>query len=180
MKILNDILSVQIPSSDKVGLGDNKKSYVAAIMDPIGKKDSHKSSPSSHNKDRTNMMPRRPMTSRYKKIFINHCYPCNNFGHMARECKLISHTEKKDTVEVQKQRKGWKKKEFVKQKGQRLPKYKGKLYGYFHCCHKFGHKVVDCRIERKYQGLKRQRNRISVSMVPHGKMWRRKLDYKYS
>ena len=99
---------------------------------------------------------------------------------MARECKLISPIENNAIVEVQKQRKGWKKKEVVKQKDQRFPKYKRTFYGYCHCCHKFGHKVVDCIIKRKDQGSKRQRNRISVSKVLHGKMWRRKLDYKDS
>ena len=66
MKILDGILSGQIPSSDKVGLGYNKKSYADAIMDPIGKKDSKKYAPSYHDKDITNMIPRIPMTSRYK------------------------------------------------------------------------------------------------------------------
>ena len=117
------------------------------------------------------------MTSKHTQIFIVHCYSCNNFGHMDRECKLTSPTKKKATVEVKKQRKGWKK-EFVKQKDQRFHKYKIKLYGYFHCCHKFGHKVADCRIERKYQGLKRQRNRRYMSTIPYGNMWRRNLDYK--
>ena len=120
------------------------------------------------------------MISRYKQIFIDHCYSCYNFGHMARECKLINPTEKKATVEVQKQRKGWKKKEVVKQKDLRFPKYKRTFYGYCHCCHKFGHKAADCRIKRKDQGLKRQRNRISMSRVPHGKMWIRNLYYKDS
>ena len=81
---------------------------------------------------------------------------------MDRECKLINPTEKKATVEVQKQRKGWKNKEVVKQKYQRFPKYKRKFYGYCHCCHNFGHKVADCRIKQKDQGLKRQKNRIST------------------
>ena len=99
---------------------------------------------------------------------------------MARECKLTSPMENKAIVEVQKQRKGWKKKEVVKQKDQRFPKYKRTFYGYCHCCQKLGHKATDCRINRKDKDLKRQINRISVSRVPHGKMWRRKLDYKYS
>ena len=179
-KILDDILSGQRKSSDKVGLGYKKKSCDVAIMDSIGKKDSHKCAPSSHNKDRTNMMPRRPITSRYKHIFISHCYSCNNFGHMARECKMISPIEKKATIEVKKQRKGWKKKEVMKQKDRRFPKYKRTFYGYCHYCHKFGHKVLDCRIKRKDQGLKRQRNRRSVSRVPHGKIQRKKLDHKDS
>ena len=76
--------------------------------------------------------------------------------------------------------KGWNKKEVVKQKDQRFPKYKRTFYGYFHYYHKFGHKSTDCKVKRKYQGLKRQRNRRSVSRVPHGKMWRINLDYKDS
>ena len=76
--------------------------------------------------------------------------------------------------------KGWNKKEVVKQKDQRLPKYKITFFGYCHCFHNFGHKAADCIIKRKDQGLKRQRNRKFISRVPHGKMWRRKLDYKYS
>ena len=66
------------------------KSYDVVITDPIGIKDSQKYGPSSHNKYRTKMIPIRPMTSKYKKIFIVHCYSCNNFGHTARECKMIS------------------------------------------------------------------------------------------
>ena len=42
---------------------------------------------------------------------------------MDRECKMIIPTEKKVTVGFQKQRKGWKKKESVKQKDQIFPKY---------------------------------------------------------
>ena len=68
----------------------------------------------------------------------------------------------------------------MKLKDQRFPKYKRTFYGYCHYCHKFGHKDVDCRIKRKDQFLKRQRNKRFVSRVPHGNMWRRKLDYKYS
>ena len=131
---------------------------------------------------------------------------------------------------VRKQRKRWKKKEVVKQKDQRFPKYKGAFYGYCHCYNKFGHKAVDCRIKEEDQVLKRKEdtnisngkrlitcfifhivgnfakhcknstcilsketqekgwkmkskreiNRRHVSRVPHGKMWRRKLDYKDS
>ena len=136
---------------------------------------SQKSAPSSHNKDKTDMIPKEPMTSRYQQIFFGHCYSCNNFGHMARECKL----RKNAPLKVQKQRKGWKKIEVVKQKDQRFLKYKGKFFGYCHCCHKFGHKVVDCRIKGKDQSTISKRQRRSVSKVPHGKM-RRKSDYKDS
>ena len=65
-------------------------------------------------------------------------------------------------------------------KAQRFLKYKGKFYGYCHCCHNFGHKAADSGIKRKDQGLKIQRNRRSVSRVPHRKMWGTKLDYKDS
>ena len=85
-------------------------------------------------------------------------------------------------VKVQKQRKGWKKMEVVKQKDQRFLKYKGNLYEYCHCCHKFGHKDVDCIANRKDQCMesKKQIYRIPVRMARHGKMWRRKSDYKDS
>ena len=39
-----------------------------------------------------------------------------------------------------------------KQKNQRFSKHT--FYGYFHYCHKFGHKADDCRIKEEYQGLK--------------------------
>ena len=35
-------------------------------------------------------------------------------------------------------------------------RYSNEFYGYFHRCHKFGHKVVDCRIKEEDQGLKRK------------------------
>ena len=79
------------------------------------------------------------------------CYKCNNLVHMVRECKI----RKIVSVEAQKQ---WKKMEFVKQEDQRLPIYKGKFYGYCHCCHKFGHKDVDCRTKGKDQSLRRKKD----------------------
>ena len=97
---LDDILSIQRPSSDKYGLGydkakkpeyssfidqgGNKRSYAAALKSPIKSEESKKFvSPLQ----RTNMMPRRPMSSRYQQIFLGHCYSCNNFGHRALDCK---------------------------------------------------------------------------------------------
>ena len=64
------------------------------------------------------------------------CYKFNNFGHMTRECKL----RKNVSVQAHKQ---WKKMEVGKQKDQRF--LKGKFYGYWYCCHKFGHKAADGR-----------------------------------
>ena len=40
------------------------------------------------------MMSRRPMTSRHQKLFLGNCYTCNNFGHIARNCKLKAPLEK--------------------------------------------------------------------------------------
>ena len=65
---------------------------------------------------------------------------------MPKEYKL----RKNASVKVQKQRKGWKKMEVVKQKDQIFLKYKGNFFGYCHCCHRFGHKAIDCKINGKY------------------------------
>ena len=116
-----------------------------------------------------------------------------------------------------------------KQKTHIFSKYKGTFYRYCHCCHKFGHKVDDCRIKEEDQGLKKkedtnisnrkiliicfichnighfarhcknstfrpskethkkvwkmkikkQINEKPVSIIPHGKMRRRKENSKY-
>ena len=68
------------------------------------------------------------------------------------ECKL----RKSVSVEAQKQ---WKKMKVVKQEDHRFLKHKGKFYGYCHCCHKFGHKAVDCRIKGKDQFEKETRHK---------------------
>ena len=102
-KTLDDILSSQRPSRDKYGLGydkeknpkcsflanqgKNKRSYDIALKSQIKKEESKKSAPSSHDKDRTNVVPRRPMTSRYQQIFFGHFYSCNNFGHKSLNCR---------------------------------------------------------------------------------------------
>ena len=66
---------------------------------------------------------------------------------MAKECKL----RKNSSIEGQEQKKEWKKME-----DQRFLKHKGIFYGYFHCCHKFGHKADDCRIKEEDEGLIRK------------------------
>ena len=96
-KTLDDSLSSQIPSRDKSGLGydkekkqecssltnqgRNKKSYVVALKSPIQKEEIKKFALSSHDRDRTNVMHRIPMKSRYQHIFFGHCYSCNNLAH---------------------------------------------------------------------------------------------------
>ena len=40
----------------------------------------------------------------------------------------------------------------------KIPQKKGKLYGYCHCCHKFGHKDADYRTKGKDQILRRKQD----------------------
>ena len=76
--------------------------------------------------------------------------------------------------------------EAVKQEDQRFLNHKGKFHGYCHCCHKFGHKAVDCRTKGKYQSLRRKQdtntndNKGQVSRIPHEKIWKKKSDNKNS
>ena len=76
--------------------------------------------------------------------------------------------------------------EVVTKQDQRFLKHKGKFYGYCHCCHKFGHKVADCRTKGKDQSLRRKQDtntsndRRPISRVPHGNMWRINSNYKGS
>ena len=108
------------------------------------------------------------------KSSLGHFYTCHDFGHMAIECKI----RKNSSIKFQEQRKGWKRMEAVNQKSQRFLKYEGSFYGYCHYCHKFGHKVVECRIKRKYLIKESKKQTRLVSRVPHGKIWRRKADSK--
>ena len=87
------------------------------------------------------MMPKKQMTSRFQQIFFGQCYTCHKFGHMARECK---------------QRKGWKRMETMKQKGQGFLKYEGSFYGYCYFYHKFGHKADNCRIKEEDEWMIRK------------------------
>ena len=57
------------------------------IEGPIKKEENNKSTISSHNKDRTSVIPRLPIKSRYQHIFFCYFYYCNNFGHKALNCK---------------------------------------------------------------------------------------------
>ena len=136
--------------------------------------DSQNSSPSSHYNDRTGMILKRPRTSRVQQIFLGHCYTCHNFGHMVRECKL----RKNSSIKFQKQRKGWKRMEVVTQKMQRSLKSEGSFYDYGHYCHKFGHKAIGCRIKIKDLSKESEKQTRLISMVPHGKMCRRKKESK--
>ena len=43
---------------------------------------------------RTYIIPKIPVTSKHQQLFLGNCYTCNNFGHMARNCKLMVPIEK--------------------------------------------------------------------------------------
>ena len=43
----------------------------------------------SQNESRTDNVP-----SRHQQFFLGSCYVCNNFGHIARNCKLMAPIEK--------------------------------------------------------------------------------------
>ena len=86
-RTLDEILSSQISSNDKAVLGfekGKKPGYSSSIKDERSydvaskKKERKKFTPFLQ---RTDMMPRRTMTSRNQHIFLGHCYSCNNFGH---------------------------------------------------------------------------------------------------
>ena len=61
--------------------GGNKKSYAEALKTPVKKEESKKAAPNSQDKNKNNMVPKRP--NRYLQIFLGNCYSCNKFGHKA-------------------------------------------------------------------------------------------------
>ena len=107
---LDEILSVQRPSSDKYGIGfdkekkpgyssftnedGNKRNYATALKRLIKKEESKKSVPLLQ---KIVMIPRGRMTSRHQQLFLGNCYTYNNFGHIARNCKLMVPIEKGNT-----------------------------------------------------------------------------------
>ena len=90
---LYEILSVQIPSRNKSLLGfdkekkpgyssctnkhGNKIIYVDVLMSQIKRDESNKfASPLQ----RTDIMPKRPVTSKHQQLFLGNCYTCNIFS----------------------------------------------------------------------------------------------------
>ena len=102
-KALDGILSFQISSSNKTGLGygkgmksekfsstihdGNKRSYLDVLKDPIEKGDSQESD-SFQNERRTNKIPRRPVTNINLQLFLGNFYVCNNFGNKSFDCRM--------------------------------------------------------------------------------------------
>ena len=152
MSIIRIHPSSKIPSSDQYGLGYDKekkpeysfftkqdeRSYVVALK----KKESKKT---ASPLQRTYMIPRRPMSSRYQQIFLCHFYFCNNFGHKALNCKAYG--------KVQDYKKNFRKTKSSHQRDQK------EFFGYFHCCHKFGHKAIDCITKGKDQSPRRKQDK---------------------
>ena len=75
-KTLDDILNRKRPSNDKFVLeytpnyysftnqSGNKRSYATALKSPVKKEESKKSIPNSHDKNKINVMPNKPMTDK--------------------------------------------------------------------------------------------------------------------
>ena len=74
--------------------------------------------------------------------------------------------------------------EVGKQKHQRF--LKGNFYGYFYCCHKFGHKDANYGTKGKEKSFRRKKDTntkddgIQVRRIHHGNMWKKKSDYQDS
>ena len=92
-RTLEEILSVQRPTSNKYGLGfvkekkaryssctnkkGNKRSYADVHMSQTKREESKKyASPLQ----RTDIMPKRPVTSKHQQLFLGNCYTCNIFS----------------------------------------------------------------------------------------------------
>ena len=150
-RILDDILSSQIPSSDRSGLGfnkenkrecfsftnkgGNKKIYPKALKSPVKKGRSKKAGLISQDKNRNNLAPKRP--NRYLQIFLGHCFACNNFGHQALNCRIerkASEYKKKSSSDNSKGNKNI----FTL-----LQKYDIKCYK----CNNHGHMERDCKLK---------------------------------
>ena len=59
----------------------SKKSYAEVLKTPTKRKGSKKEGLISQDKNRNNIVPKRP--NRYLQIFLGHCFSCDKFGHKA-------------------------------------------------------------------------------------------------
>ena len=103
LRILDDILSSQRPSSDRFGLGFVKekkiessplnnqrgstKSYAEVLKSHVKKEKCKEYALSFHDKYRTHEELKRQAIKKNKKILLGHCYSRNNFGHKSLKCK---------------------------------------------------------------------------------------------
>ena len=69
-----------------------------------------------------------------------------------------------------------------KQRDQRPPMDKETFHGYFHYCHKFGHKVADCRVRGENQRMKREKDTNAehgegqANSTPPKNVWMKELE----
>ena len=85
------------------------------------------------------------MTSIHQQLFLRNCYTCNNFGHMARNCKLMVPIEKGITPQTS----------FYNKSGTRINP-QGRSYNYFaplqsyniecYKCGNLGHIAKNCKL----------------------------------
>ena len=61
----------------------NKRSYADALMRPVVNEYYQRIS-LSQNESRTDNVP-----SRHQQLFLGNCYAYDNFGHIARNCKIM-------------------------------------------------------------------------------------------
>ena len=72
--------------------------------------------------------------------------------------------------------------EVRKQRDKIPPMDKEKFHGYFHYCHNFGHKVVDCRVRGENQSMKSEHETNTghgegqVNSTLPGKVWMKELE----
>ena len=82
------------------------KRYDEVLKIPVKKEKCKEHALSFHEKDRTHEEPKSQVINRNQKIFLGHCYFCNNFGHKSLKCKAYQklHEYKKDAIKKMKVR----------------------------------------------------------------------------
>ena len=78
-------------------------------------------------------MPKRPVIGKHQQLFLGNCYTCNNFGHMARNCKLKTPVEKGITSHTS-----------IYKKNITKNNLKGRNYNYFSPLHSYSTERYKC------------------------------------
>jgi hypothetical protein len=111
---LDDILNIQIPSSNKAGLGydhneinkrlnyetqksdKNPKTYAVSLQSSFKREKNQIKTDSTQqrsalspkrNEYKINTTPRITPPKRYQQLFLSSYFSCHNFGHKALDCK---------------------------------------------------------------------------------------------
>jgi hypothetical protein len=104
--------------------------------------------PHMKNEFRKVMIPRRPTMSRYEYLFLGKCFPCNNFGHKAINCKVHPRNDQRINGGMYNAPRN----NYVNNKVKNHVDNRNKnsfspLFNYYikcYKCHYFGHKSQDC------------------------------------